>query len=276
MADPPHPRRLAAAAAAGAAAGARSRPGPGLRPRARRETGTNGLAIAAIVSADLEHRAAGALARPVVPVLAAARRSPAGSAPPGRRVDVRARPAQGRPRAGDRRGGAERARGGRLDRADRRRLLGRGASAEPRAGARTAAAGRPANLFARDPEPLRQAVPDDRRADARAARRLAGDGRADALPPRPGVRRALRAGAGQAALRLPDREPRARLRRQRLGRDGVRRRQPRAPRRPGARLRRGQVRRALDRAVRRLRRPDASATSRAGASASTRPRSTAC
>ena len=45
---------------------------------------------------------------------------------------------------------------------------------------------------------------------------------------------------------------------------------------PGARLRRRQVRRALDRARRGLRRRDSCATSRAGASASTPPRSTAC
>ena len=53
---------------------------------------------------------------------------------------------------------------------------------------------------------------------------------------------------------LPDRQRRADVRRQRLGRDGVGRRQPRPPRHAGARLRRRQVRRALDRARRGLRR----------------------
>ena len=54
--------------------------------------------------------------------------------------------------------------------------------------------------------------------------------------------------------RLPDRKRRARLPGLGLGRDGVGGRQPRAPRPPRAGLRRRQVRRALDRAVRGLRR----------------------
>ena len=96
-----------------------------------------------------------------------------------------------------------------------------------------------------------------------------GDGRADALPPRAGLRRALRA----RARRLPGvfRTPNDVLAFavERLGRDGVRGREPRAPGRQGARLRRRQVRRALDRALRGLRRRARRATSRAGASGST-------
>ena len=147
----------------------------------------------------------------------------------------------------------QRHRRGRVGDPDLGRLQRRGAPAQPRAGARTAATAVVANLNARDPEPVREAVPDDRRADARAPGRLAGDGRPDALPPGPELRRALRAGAGQAAAGLPDRERRPHLRRQRLRRHGVRRRQPRAPRQAGARRRRRQVRRALARAGRRPR-----------------------
>ena len=83
---------------------------------------------------------------------------------------------------------------------------------------------------------------------------IAGDGRADALPPRARLRPALRARARAPAGRVPDREPRARVRGERLRRDGVRGRQPRPPRHHGAGLRGRQVRRALDRAVRGLRR----------------------
>ena len=105
-----------------------------------------------------------------------------------------------------------------------------------------------------DAQSVHQAVPDDRRADARPARRLAGDGGADALPPRARLRRGVRARAGQAAVRLPHAERRARVRRQRLGRAGVGGREPRAPRRHGAGVLRRQVRRALDRPRRGLRR----------------------
>ena len=106
----------------------------------------------------------------------------------------------------------------------------------------------------RDAESLHQAVPHDRRADAGAAGRLAGDGRPDALPPGAGVRRALRARARPPSRRVPDRQPGARVRRERLGRDGVGGREPRTARHEGTRARRRQVRRALDRALRGLRR----------------------
>ena len=113
--------------------------------------------------------------------------------------------------------------------------------------------------------------------DARAAARLAGDGRAGALPPRPGrswsCTRAccerlpavfrtendvlLFAASGSGAMESAVAN---------LVRPGD----------EGARLRRRQVRRALDRARARPTAPTWSATSRAGARASTRPRSTAC
>ena len=53
-------------------------------------------------------------------------------------------------------------------------------------------------------ESLRQAVPHDRRPHAAAARGVAGDGGADGLPPRAGLRRGLRARAEPAQGRLPD------------------------------------------------------------------------
>ena len=128
-----------------------------------------------------------------------------------------------------------------------------------------------------DAQPVHQAVPDDRRADAAAAGRLAGDGRADPLPPRARVRRALRARA-RAPARASSRPSNDVLvvRRQRLGRDGVGGRQPRPPRRaacspapPASSASAGSS--SCDAYGADARR----ATSRAGASASTRPRSTA-
>ena len=59
-------------------------------------------------------------------------------------------------------------------------------------------------------EPLRQAISDDRRADAAAARGVAGDGGADALPPRSGLHRGLRAGARAASRRSSRRATRCR------------------------------------------------------------------
>ena len=67
---------------------------------------------------------------------------------------------------------------------------------------RVAAARRPPACCARvaaDGQSVPQAVPDDRRTHAAAAGGLPGDGRADALPPRAGLRRGLRAGARAAA-----------------------------------------------------------------------------
>ena len=57
------------------------------------------------------------------------------------------------------------------------------------------------------------------------------------------------------------------LQRERVGRDGLRGRQPRAPGQAGARLRRRQVRRALDRALRGLRRRDRPLRARLGRAA---------
>ena len=118
----------------------------------------------------------------------------------------------------------------RLDRADRRRLLGRGTSAEPRAGARTAATGGRLTssrvtpnpfikqyLMTAGPTPVPPAV-----SQAMAAPML--------YHRAPAFVELYERVLAQAALRLPDRERRAGVRRQRLGRDGVRGRQPRAPR----------------------------------------------
>ena len=142
-----------------------------------------------------------------------------------------------------------------MGRADRGRARSRRAPARPRAALEPGAhSGCAANLRRDVAEPVHQAVPDDRRAHARAARRLAGDGGADALPPRAGVRRAVRARARPAAGRVPHAQRRARVHLERVGRDGVGGRQPRPPRRQGAGVRGGQVRRALDPALRGLRR----------------------
>ena len=59
-------------------------------------------------------------------------------------------------------------------------------------------------------ESLRQAVSDDRRPDAAAARRVAGDGRADGLPPGARLRRGLRARAEAPQGPLPDARTRSR------------------------------------------------------------------
>ena len=69
---------------------------------------------------------------------------------------------------------------------------------------------------------------------------------------------------GRLPMRLPDRQRRPGLRLQRLGRDGVRGREPRAPGHAGAGLRRRQVRRALDRARRGLRRRSRALRARLG------------
>ena len=94
---------------------------------------------------------------------------------------------------------------------------------------------------------LRQAVPDDRGPDAAAAPRLAGDGGADPLPPRSGLRRDLRAGAGAAAAGLPDPQRGALLRRLGHRRDGVGGRQPGRARRARRRRLVRQVRRSAGR-----------------------------
>ena len=80
-------------------------------------------------------------------------------------------------------------------------------------------------------EPVHEAVPHDRGADAASRRAVSQAMAAPMLYHRaPGVRRAVRARARPAAGGLPDRQRRADVRRQRLGRDGVRRRQPRRAR----------------------------------------------
>ncbi len=103
---------------------------------------------------------------------------------------------------------------------------------------------------------LRQAVHADRGTDAAAAARLAGDGGADPLSPRSGLRRDLRAGARAPAPGLPDPQRGALLRRHRHRRDGVGGRQPGRRRRAGRGRLVWQVRPALGRALRRLRRRD--------------------
>ena len=106
-----------------------------------------------------------------------------------------------------------------------------------------------------DGQPLPQAIPDDRGPDAAAAGGVAGDGRADALPPRAGVRRGLRARARPAQAGVRDRERGPGVRRLGQRRDGVGGRQPGTPRRARAGRQLREVRRALGRALRRLRRP---------------------
>ena len=128
-----------------------------------------------------------------------------------------------------------------------------------------------ANLLGpHDAEPVHEAVPDDRRPDADPAGRVAGDGRADALPPRARLRRALPARDRPPAARLPHQERRARVRVQRLRRDGVGDGQPRPRRRPHPHLRGGQVRRALGPARRGVRRRPGPLRARLGGAA--RPR----
>ena len=105
---------------------------------------------------------------------------------------------------------------------------------------------------------------------------LPGDGRAGALPPRAGVRRALRARAGAPAAVFQTSNDVLVFA---ASGSGAMESAVANLVRPGtarARLRRRQVRRALDRALRGLRRRPRRATSRAGASGWTRPRSTAC
>ena len=81
-------------------------------------------------------------------------------------------------------------------------------------------------------ESLRQAVPHDRRAHAAAARGVAGDGGADALPPRARLHRGLRARARPPQGRVPDGERGPGLHELRHGRARVGRRQPRPPGEP--------------------------------------------
>ena len=125
-------------------------------------------------------------------------------------------------------------------------------------------------------ESLRQAVPDDRRPDAAAARRVAGDGRADGLPPRARIRGGLRARAEAPQGPLPDPERGAGLHRLRKRGARVRSREPRAARRADPRGVVRQVRRALVRALRGLRRRDDPLGDASGAARSIRPSSTAC
>ena len=129
----------------------------------------------------------------------------------------------------------------------------------------------------RDAESVHQAVPHDRRPDAGAAGGLAGDGRADALPPRARLRRALRARARRAcrtssapsnpvlafAASGSGAMESAVANLVRPGHEGARA----APRASSASAGSSSARPTA---------PSSSATSRAGACASTRPRSTAC
>ncbi len=146
----------------------------------------------------------------------------------------------------------------RLDPRDRvrrhRRVERRHARAPPERGG---GCGRRLTLFSPvRGESLRQAVPHDRRAHAAASGGVAGDGGADDVPPGARLHRGLRARAPAPEGRLPDRERGPGLHQLRHRRARVGRRQPGQARRARPRGVLRQVRRALVRAVRGVRRRD--------------------
>ena len=254
-------RRRASPASLDRAAAAPRRPhapaGPRRRHCGRAEptAGVWGLVLGIVALVLLSCRSASLL-----PARAAVLGGRLGARPRARSADRARARAAGAParRRGAVAGPHRRARRGRRDGRVHRphglRLRLRGVPRRPAARPRTAPRRRSLTSSRRGAEPLHQAVPHDCGADAGAPAGVPGDGRAGALPPRARLRRgpgATCSGScrpssrpGNDVLVFP---PRARAR--------WSRRSPTSCARPArAGLRRGQVRRALDRAVRGLRR----------------------